>query len=227
VNVSELYLWLDDTHRPAGANMALDEALFSWTVRTGRAAARFYCWDHDAETIGYFSEAKEGAIRRFTGGGLVEHGKDVTFALTFPAGSAPSPAGSGERYRRIHEALANALHPTGIEVQLMDSGDTSRGGPCFSHAVPWDLVDPVSGEKICGGAQRRSRGAIIHQGSVRLPVEWRSPSAKWITPFLSGLTKTTLPLPSEEIQELQKTGTQLERARYLTKGWNDGSVKML
>ncbi len=207
--------------------MALDEALFSWTILSGRAAARFYRWDHDAETIGYFSEAKEGAIRRFTGGGLVEHGSDVTFVLTFPASSAPSLAGGTERYRWIHEALANALEDAGHEVSLVEDQIDSSRGPCFSHAVPWDLVDAVMGEKLCGGAQRRSRGSVIHQGSVRLRGDDDLSSPPWVMPFLNNLAESVLTLPTEEIPTLLERAEILEKERYLTREWNEGSVKML
>lgn len=207
--------------------MALDEALFSWTIRSGQAAARFYRWDHDAETIGYFSDAREGAIRRFTGGGLVEHGKDVTFALTFPAGSAPSLAGGTERYRWIHEALASALGDAGHGVRLVGEEINALRGPCFSHAVPWDLVDPLTGEKLCGGAQRRSRGSVIHQGSVRLRGGDDSPAQTWVAPFLNKLAETVLAFPAEEVFALVEKAEILEKERYLTREWNEGSGKML
>jgi lipoyl(octanoyl) transferase len=209
--------------------MALDEALFHWSVSTGHAAARFYHWDRPAVTVGYFHRpgpdhlpltAPAGTVRRYTGGGLVEHGEDLTFALTMPAGCGASRATGAARYRWIHEALADSLAEAGLSVALEPANLPASPGPCFSHPVPWDLRDSATGRKIGGGAQRRTRGAVIHQGSVRLPAEFRDPQADWIPGFLQRLSEHISPLDEPIREILRADASDREKSRYGRASWN-------
>lgn len=207
--------------------MALDEALFHWSASTGHAAARFYHWDAPAVTVGYFHRPgadhlslPAGAVRRFTGGGLVEHGEDLTFVLTLPAASEATRATGAERYRRIHEALAHSLAGAGFPAALEPAHLPSSPGPCFSHPVPWDLRDPETGRKIGGGAQRRSRGSVIHQGSVRLPASLRDPRAGWIVDFLHRLADHVTPLDTQTCEMVSADALEREKSRYGNASWN-------
>lgn len=207
--------------------MALDEALFHWSTTTGTAAARFYHWESPAVTVGYFHRATPGdlplpddTVRRFTGGGLVEHGTDLTFVLTLPAGGEATRATGVERYRWIHQALADALGDSGFPVALEPSWAASAQGPCFSHPVAWDLCEPETGRKIGGGAQRRSRGAVIHQGSVRLPESFRNPMAGWIADFLRRLGTISVTLDDKTRTALSHDAVVRERERYGNAAWN-------
>ncbi len=227
VILSEIHFWPDPEFRSASRQMAVDEALFHWSASTGRAAARFYHWDAPAVTVGYFHRRGTDhlslpaeAVRRFTGGGLVEHGEDLTFALTLPAASEAARATGAERYRRVHEALAGALVGTGFSAALEPAHLPSSPGPCFSHPVPWDLRDPETGRKIGGGAQRRSRGAVIHQGSVRLPPELRNPRAGWITDFLHRLAARVTLLDAPVRDRLAEEALERENSRYGNASWN-------
>ena len=209
--------------------MALDEGLLDWTLATGAAAIRFYAWDHPAKTVGYFTRRPAGeqkgeveAVRRFTGGGLVEHGGDLTFALAVPAGTALALASAVDRYRSIHEALAAALLGAGVEVTPVAPDQETGPGPCFAHPVPWDLVHPVSGLKIAGGAQRRSRGAFLHQGSIRLAEALRSMSAPWVEAFVSKMAESVGPLEPEVQDRLVADVSFLVATRYGDPVWNAG-----
>jgi lipoate-protein ligase A len=224
VKLPTLHCWRDSEFRSAAENMALDEALFLWSCRTGNPVARFYHWDHSAVTIGYFGSIagprSAAAVRRYTGGGLVEHGEDLTFLLALPAESPPVLAPAMERYRWIHESLARALAVTGVSVALANPGPSASTGPCFANPVPWDLLDPTSGAKIGGGAQRRTKGAVIHQGSLRLPPNLRNPMAPWLDRFLEPLADSTEILDSGVREELLGEATRLKRCRYDDPGWN-------
>ncbi len=218
-----LFHWRDAAFRAAPTNMALDEALFEWSVARGAAAVRLYHWDRFASTVGYFHRGPlphAGAVRRFTGGGLVEHGGDLTFCLVLPRGAAPALASAAERYRWIHETLARALATTGLRASLAPEQAPRALGPCFANPVPWDLLDAASGAKIGGGAQRRSRGAVIHQGSLRLPEALRNPDADWIGAFLAGLAATTAPLDEALRSALLAEAPAREAARYGSEAWN-------
>ena len=96
--------------------MALDEALFQGTMESGLPILRIYQWQTPAVTFGYFGEYPDSesrpAIRRITGGGLVEHGEDVTLCLTIPAKSRAAKISVEERYRWIHEAFFEIISGT-------------------------------------------------------------------------------------------------------------------
>lgn len=198
MKLPHILLWRDPGHRSAAENMAIDAALFRRGADLGTAVARVYGWDHRAVTFGYFgkeADQPDSAARRITGGGRVEHGEDLTLTLVFPAGTEVAKAPSTERYRWIHTALAASLDEIGAPVSLFD-GNFEKSESCFAAPVPWDLLDPRSGTKIGGGAQRRSRGAVIYQGSFRLPPEFRSLDAAWIDGFVGRLAAEVEPVES-------------------------------
>lgn len=204
--------------------MALDEALFAWSSRTGAAALRVYLWNGAATTVGYFEASRPGlppgTVRRFTGGGLVEHGEDLTFALALPRNCEAACAPAAERYRWVHEALALVLGAEGLPLVLDGTGRPTGGGPCFAHPVESDLLDARTGRKLGGGAQRRSRGAVLHQGSLRLPSGLRDPRAPWVERFCGEIGRERRDLAPDEIDALLGEGARLERERYATEPWN-------
>ena len=80
----------DFTPRSAAMNMAIDEAL----LETANAASiRFYRWQSPAISFGYFGRFADVAeyaserdlVRRWTGGGIVFHGEDLTYSIVIPA----------------------------------------------------------------------------------------------------------------------------------------------
>lgn len=204
----------------------MDQAIFDHTLQSGSACARFYAWNEPAITVGYFHEfkaleqASPKPIRRFTGGGLVEHGDDLTFVLTLPADSGPAKLTSEQRYRWIHQALAAGLNSAGFSVILEANPTPSGTGACFQNSVTWDLISPRSGEKLGGGAQRRSGGAVIHQGSVRLPIHLRNPEAKWIDSFLAALAKKVSPLPIDFPSSFSEVARMYQDEQFSTDDWN-------
>ncbi|MEM9282702.1 MAG: hypothetical protein AAGA96_12815 [Verrucomicrobiota bacterium] len=225
----KLSTWRDDRFHSAGWNMALDQAIFDHTSRSGEAVIRFYHWDHPAITVGYFRRPSAeksipgGVVRRFTGGGQVEHGEDLTFVLTLPPGSEHAMATSEKRYRWIHTALQEALDEAGHRVRLERTPTPSGTGPCFETPVTWDLLDPSSGEKIGGGAQRRSRGGVIHQGSLRLPNSLRNPRAEWIRDLVSSLSEEWHGLEKSTRDQLDSEASPLFHRQFGHPSWNEAA----
>src|SRR5262245_2042754 len=94
--------------------MAIDEAL----LHAAQAPMlRVYRWTRPAVSFGYFGRWTEverswpqrEAVRRWTGGGIVPHGDDVTYSLIVPRAHPFCTLGPLEGYRAIHEALAAAI----------------------------------------------------------------------------------------------------------------------
>ncbi len=119
-------------HRVADAaeNMARDWLLLDSFAGSDFPRLRTYGWSKPAWTFGYsqrWQQVREtvGAdvelVRRSTGGGVVDHRADWTYALVLPATHPWARAKAAESYRAVHQALAEALKIFGVPVSLMAS----------------------------------------------------------------------------------------------------------
>ena len=171
-------LFRDETARGGPEQMALDEAMFE---DAKRPVLRVYRWDEQTVSFGYsqsFAAVKERypslpTVRRWTGGGVVEHGADWTFSLIVPSREKLAKARPEDAYRSIHSQVATVLNELGYSARLAELGDCAEGMSCFSSPVLHDVIGPDR-RKFCGGAQRRTRRGFLHQGSIqnlRLPAD--------------------------------------------------------
>lgn len=166
----ELDVYHDRTFRSAAMNMAIDEALLEMA---DRPSIRFYRWDHPALTFGYFgkfADVKNFAghgdlVRRWTGGGIVLHGEDLTYALVIPSAEGMKPGSSRLVYAAVHEAISEALRRSGLGAELAQADATSDSEACFERPVIADVL--VAGQKVAGAAHRRTRRGLLHQGSIQ------------------------------------------------------------
>ncbi len=174
-----LDLILPDEAHDGPMQMALDEVLLGTVVRP---TLRIYRWSSPCVSFGYFqtfAAVREAypmipVVRRWTGGGMVEHGKDLTFSLMLPKEAEAASMPPALFYRELHGKMASWLaEVVSSEVRLAGRADIQAGPACFSAPAGDDLL--LSGEKILGGAQRRSAGALLYQGSLqrleRLPLD--------------------------------------------------------
>ncbi|HMD60270.1 MAG TPA: lipoate--protein ligase family protein [Opitutaceae bacterium] len=175
--------------RTAGAaeNMASDFLLLQRYPRAGAARYRHYGWRSPAFTFGYSQKISfvRGRLpagetfdlcRRPTGGGLVDHRDDWTYALVIPRGHPLEEVRAAQSYRAIHEALAGAFKSAGVPVALKSAPEAASGaesggpaGVCFERPELFDVVHAESGAKIAGGAQKRNKRGLLFQGSVWRP----------------------------------------------------------
>jgi lipoate-protein ligase A len=186
--------------RIAGAaeNMAIDFLLLQRYPRVATPRLRHYDWRVPAFTFGYsqkiafvreqlpFGETFD-VCRRPTGGGIVDHRDDWTYALVIPRGHPLEEVRATQSYRLIHDALTETLRTqniaavTKLSVQdpndpgTAESGATEAGlssesptpgGICFQRAELYDVVHESSGAKIAGAAQKRNKHGLLFQGSV-------------------------------------------------------------
>ena len=164
-------LFLDETERHGPEQMALDEALLE---HAERPLLRSYRWAGQAVSFGYaqsLAAVRQSfpswpAVRRWTGGGIVEHGYDWTFALIVPSIEPLSAARPEDTYRSIHARVAAALNELGFPARLSDSEQGAGVMACFSSPAKHDVMG-LDRLKLCGGAQRRTRRGFLHQGSIQ------------------------------------------------------------
>ena len=162
-------------------NMALDAALLA-TIPEGTAVFRHYGWTEPSCTFGYSQRYAEVAAhtpdgvalcRRMTGGGIVDHRNDWTYALILHQAANHSGITATELYAKVHRALADALARQDIPAQLApcprkcDEVTAKTPGPdqCFVQPVMNDVLLPT-GAKIAGAAMKRTRRGLLVQGSV-------------------------------------------------------------
>ena len=149
--------------------MATDEVLLRTAAHRGRALLRAYSWLKPAVSIGYFQkfpsdlDGKFEIVRRPTGGGLVYHVDDTTFTVVVPLDHRLHKLTTAEAYCVIHKAVAAALTQKS-EISNRKSPPPRGSYECFQQAVTGDVV--ADGRKLAGGAQRRNRDGMLHQGSI-------------------------------------------------------------
>lgn len=180
----------------AAENMALDFLLLR-RYPTKNARFRHYGWHRPAFTFGYsqkiafvreqlavrgniaedeFADVSLDLCRRPTGGGVVDHRDDWTYALVIPRGHPLEEARAADSYREVHVALVEALQSQGasaevkLECEPAGEGEScGLSGVCFQRAERFDVVNVESGEKVAGAAQKRNRDGLLFQGSLWRP----------------------------------------------------------
>lgn len=177
--LDRLLVYDDLEPKAAALNMAVDEALLSAATAP---ILRFYRWRDPSLSFGYFGRYKEAAahsagreiVRRWTGGGIVPHGEDLTYSVIVPRTHPFFLQSSLEIYAAIHEAIRQALQTNRIAATLANRAAPKLSENCFANPV---RADVLSGDrKIAGAAHRRSRAGLLHQGSIQradLPAKFR------------------------------------------------------
>ena len=185
---------MDAVPRPGPEAMAVDDWL--WESASG-PVLRVYRWSGNWGSVGCFGRlaAAQAAfpelewVRRWTGGGTVDHRRDWTYTLVIPAGEPLASMRGAESYRIIHRALADALAVEGHAARLANPAPHQAGGLCFVQAVEHDLLDGRN-RKLAGAGQRRNRTGLLHQGSVALPLANSSDSTRRARRLAAALAKT-------------------------------------
>jgi lipoate-protein ligase A len=177
-----LNVYHDDAAHSAAINMAIDEALLECAAVP---SIRFYRWHSPALSFGYFGKfahvasyaGERDLVRRWTGGGIVFHGDDLTYSIVIPANDEAFSESSVSIYEKVHRALCDALEGNGKRAVIAGGGDPGSAADairtafnagsynCFANPVRADVM--VDGRKIAGAAQRRMRRGLLQQGSIQ------------------------------------------------------------
>ena len=211
-----LHLYDDLDPRAAALNMAVDEALLE---RAATPLLRFYRWRRSSISFGYFGQYAEVAaqsshreiVRRWTGGGIVPHGEDLTYSVIIPATDSFFSHSSLEIYAKLHEAIRLGLEANGIEATLAGSASPKVSEACFANAVRADVLS--EGQKIAGAAHRRTRAGLLHQGSIQrrdLPDRFRDDFARILCERFERKSLSS---------EILERATRIAEAKYGTAEW--------
>ncbi|MBM3826356.1 MAG: hypothetical protein FJ410_06535 [Verrucomicrobia bacterium] len=166
----------------AVVNMSADLLLLEKYPRSGNVRFRAYAWSVPAYTFGVSQSwdkyralvpAHCQLVRRCTGGGLVSHLDDWTFALVLPAAHPLASQDAMSSYALVHKAMAGALVAQGQSVRQVplreEPRDYRQPDQCAERAEPNDLVRSDDGRKVAGAAQKRSRCGLLIEGYVWKP----------------------------------------------------------
>lgn len=162
--------------------MAIDAVLLR-SVPSESAFFRHYNWTKPAVTFGYTQRIDEikqviphniELCRRITGGGIVDHRHDWTYAMVMHSRLKAARMPATELYTIIHRCIQKAMAAQAIETRLSpcpracgEAPNPPPAGPsqCFVLPAANDVLD-MQGRKIAGAAMKRTREGILIQGSI-------------------------------------------------------------
>lgn len=180
-----MFLWCDGGHDPA-ENMRRDAALLAAAEAGAPPVLRLFRFEPHGITIGHGQDPgaeldlercrADGVpwARRPTGGRAIFHAEEWTYSL---AAALEDPGWGGtlsEAYARVSDLVLRSLVRLGVPARR--AGEDARGGaslergevspPCFASSTRHELA--LGRGKLVGSAQRRTRRALLQQGSVLL-----------------------------------------------------------
>ena len=244
-----MFIALPNAFGDATTNMAIDATLFA-NMPEGLAAFRHYGWLGPAFTFGYaqhyhevvselasshapIESAQSNATltRRMTGGGIVDHRNDWTYALILQSSVSATKNPATDLYAQIHDAISQSLAKIGIDSRLAPCPRHCEESPvasdipthCFVTPAANDVLHP-NGQKIAGAAMKRSRQGLLIQGSIDcsgLPETFN-----FIT-FQKHLVENlanTLDLELSELEDIhplfKRDQIEREKQRFAGDAWN-------
>ena len=109
-------------------------------------------------------------VRRPTGGRAVLHTDELTYSVIAPL-SEPRVAGTVlESYRRLAQALVQALSLLRLPVQVNENSALPHAAApnpvCFEVPSTYEIT--VDGKKLVGSAQARRKEGVLQHGSLPL-----------------------------------------------------------
>lgn len=153
--------------------MAIDEVLLA---AASMPVMRIYRWRQRAVSFGYFGKIEEmerewvgrELVRRWTGGGVVPHGEDLTYTLVVPRAEEFARRTATASYEAVHAGVARVLESRfGRQAALAEAAAPKVSNACFQNPARHDIL--FGNEKIAGAAQRRTQAGLLHQGSIQIP----------------------------------------------------------
>lgn len=179
-----MILWADGGHDP-GENMRRDAMLLAAAEQGTPPVLRLFSFRPFGITLGRGQDPERALdlercradgvpwARRPTGGRAIFHAEEWTFSLAASLGDPRWGGSATESYARLARVIAGALRRLGVPAELSRGarravGDraVSLATACFAASARHEIT--AAGRKLVGIAQRRTRGALLLQGSLLL-----------------------------------------------------------
>jgi lipoate-protein ligase A len=161
-----------DGHLTAVENMRRDDVLLA----RAEPVVRLYGWAPEAVSLGNsqtdavidLDVAREyslDVIKRGTGGGGILHAAtEITYAVIVPIDFPTMPRDLPGSFAFLGDGVLRALRALGLLAEIDSQPDRTRDALCYVRQQGTNIV--VGGKKISGGAQRRTRNAVLQHGTV-------------------------------------------------------------
>jgi len=224
------------TESSTGAlNMAQDLLLLEAYPHLEIPRFRSYGWSEPAFTFGVSQKWSDfrpqvprecTLIRRATGGGLVSHLEDWTFALVIPSTHAVFHLDALESYGVVLRALEQSLRAQGQPVAMIPSpsGPRTFHAPdvCATRSEPYDLVRTSDGKKLAGAAQKRTRDGLLLQGYLWKPYLSQVNTSLLQTDFTTALAEALgTKVEGVSTPQYSKELTAAAVEKFSSKAWNE------
>ena len=219
-----LNVYHDLAPRSAAMNMAIDQALLE---SVAAPSIRFYRWESPALSFGYFGRFADVAdkaserdlVRRWTGGGMVFHGEDLTYSVVIPGNDPVFAESPMSIYENVHRALRKALVANGERAELApvagivdaETAIVDPGYNCFANPVRADVT--IDGRKFAGAAQRRTRGGLLQQGSIQYVDLGNGLVERFVQALSANCSERKI------ADDVLKRGQELAEQKYETDAW--------
>ncbi len=165
-------------------NMAVDEAILENVgAKLVPPTLRLYAWQPPCLSLGYAQPAADvdpaaleqsgwQLVRRLSGGRAVLHTDELTYAVIAPLHEERVAGSVLESYRRLAQALLQALHLLGLGARSDEKYPNPSGAQvndpiCFDVPSKYEVVT-ADGKKIIGSAQSRRLAGVLQHGSLPL-----------------------------------------------------------
>lgn len=155
-------------------NMRRDDVLLAHA----RPVLRLYGWSPETVSLGNSQTERDvdldairelglDTVKRGTGGGGILHNaSEVTYAIVLPIDHPELPRDLPRSFAYLSGGVVTALRALGAAAELEVVGDLTREALCYVRKQGTNVV--VRGKKISGGAQRRTRLAVLQHGTIIL-----------------------------------------------------------
>lgn len=176
---------LDTGIAPPDKIMSTDSTLLENLSAEALPTLHLYDWNGPSATYGYFinpadvltEEAMDGSLlrlaRRPTGGGVIFHLTDWAFSLLIPSSHPAYSVNTLENYAYVNHLVIEVIRQFAgkqAELSLLPQepipADPRSRHFCMAKPTIYDVM--LEGRKVGGGAQRRTRMGILHQGTISL-----------------------------------------------------------
>lgn len=137
---------------------------------------RLYGWAPEAVSLGnsqtpasidldVVREYGLDVVHRGTGGGGILHAaSEVTYAVVVPIDHPLLTTNIAQTFGVLSRGVVEALRALGLPAELESMPDRTRDALCYVRVQGTNVM--VRGRKISGGAQRRTKWAVLQHGTV-------------------------------------------------------------
>ena len=159
--------------------MRIDKELLESFSHAKKPTLRIYSWEksftygvsqkmEDLQSFANLQSFEDNHAQRLTGGGILFHGNDISYSIVVPTSYFPS-LNVKESYELLCTFLLDFYTNLGLEPHYakdLASIELARSEFCQEGYEPYDII--ISGKKIGGNAQRRTKEVIFQHGSINI-----------------------------------------------------------